>query len=169
MKTLSLRVKFTIFISASFAVAIALFSNLAIYRASKICVDIFVAEGKPLVENGAKFINENIKGFRRVIEDQNPDSLRFRNLHEGLLAMKETTSAKYFYTMIPANDNEYMYVVDGSCDPSDEENFSPLGTLETKDNYGEPALLAMSTGTIQASKMEKQEGWGWLKIGRAHV
>ena len=162
MKTLSLRVKFTIFISASFAVAIALFSNLAIYRASKICVDIFVAEGKPLVENGAKFINENIKGFRRVIEDQNPDSLRFRNLHEGLLAMKETTSAKYFYTMIPANDNEYMYVVDGSCDPSDEENFSPLGTLETKDNYGEPALLAMSTGTIQASKMEKQEGWGWL-------
>ena len=76
--------------------------------------------------------------------------------------MKEASSAKYFYTMVPATDKDYMYVIDGSCDPSDEENFSPLGTLETKDNYGEPALLAMSTGKTQASKMEWQEGWGWL-------
>ena len=162
MKTLSLRVKYTLFISAFFAAAIALLSVLAIKRAAQICVDTFVADGTPLVESGAKYINESIKSFRKVMEDQNPDSLRFRNLHEGLHAMKETSSAKYFYTMVPANEKEYMYVVDGSCDPDDEENFSPLGTLETKDNYGKPALLAMSTGTIQASKMEKQEGWGWL-------
>lgn len=162
MKTLSLRVKYTLFISAFFAAAIVLFSVLAIKKAAQICVNTFVADGTPLVESGAKYINGNIANFRRVLEEQNPDSLRFRNLHEGLLSMKETSSAKYFYTMVPANDKEYMYVVDGSCDPDDEENFSPLGTLETKDNYGKPALLAMSTGKIQASKMEKQEGWGWL-------
>ena len=162
MKKSSLRVKYTVFISVFFALAIALFSILAIFRASQICVDTFVAEGKPLVEHGAKYINENIGTFRKIIEDQNPDSLRYKRLHEDLLAMKQASAAKYFYTMIPANSNEYMYVVDGSCDPSDEENFSPVGTLETKDNYGEPALRAMETRTCQAGKMAKQEGWGWL-------
>ena len=162
MKTTSLRVKYTIFISAFFAVAIALFSVLAIQKSAKICIDIFVAEGKPLVEHGAKYINNNISSFRKILDAPNQDSLRFKRMHEDLLVMKEASSAKYFYTMVPANNKEYMYVVDGSCDPSDEENFSPLGTLETKDNYGEPALRAMETQTCQASKMTKQEGWGWL-------
>ena len=138
------------------------FSALAIRAAVRICVDTFVADGTPLVEHGADYLNKNIANFKRVIEDQNPDSLRYGMLREGLLAMKEASSAKYFYSMIPANDKEYMYVIDGSCDPSDTENFSALGTLETKDNYGEPALLAMSTGKTQASKMEWQDGWGWL-------
>lgn len=162
MKTLSLRVKYTLFISAFFAAAIFLFSALAINTSARMCVDTFVAEGKPLVEHGAKYVNDNIKNFRKIIEEQNPDSLRFNRMRSELLAMKEASSAKYFYTMIPASDKEYMYVVDGSCDPSDEENFSPFGTLETKDNYGEPALLAMSTGKTHASKMEWQDGWGWL-------
>lgn len=164
MKTLSLRLKYTIFISAFFAVAMIFFSVLAIHHAARICVDTFVDDGTPLVRNGADFINKNIKNFNKVIEDQNPDSLRYAKLREGLLSMKEASSAKYFYTMIPAptSDKDYMYVIDGSCDPSDEDNFSPLGTLETKENYGEPALLAMSTGKVTASKMEKQEGWGWL-------
>lgn len=154
--------KYTIFISAFFAVAMVFFSALAIRAAVRICVDTFVADGTPLVEHGADYLNKNIANFKRVIEDQNPDSLRYGMLREGLLAMKEASSAKYFYSMIPANDKEYMYVIDGSCDPSDTENFSALGTLETKDNYGEPALLAMSTGKTQASKMEWQDGWGWL-------
>lgn len=162
MKTLSLRVKYTLFISAFFAVAIFLFSALVINTAARMCVDIFVEEGKPLVEHGAKFINDGMKNFRQIMEDQNPDSLRYQRMREELQSMKEASSAKYFYTMVPANDKEYMYVLDGSCDPSDEENFSPLGTLETKDNYGEPALLAMQTGKTQASRMEWQDGWGWL-------
>lgn len=162
MKTLSLRVKYTLFISAFFAFAIVFFSVLAIHAAARVCVDTFVAEGKPLVEHGARYINSNIGNFRRIIDEQNPDSLRYQRMREELQAMKEASSAKYFYTMIPANAKEYMYVLDGSCDPSDEENFSPLGTLETKDNYGEPALRAMETGTTQASRMEWQEGWGWL-------
>ncbi|MBO7123957.1 MAG: methyl-accepting chemotaxis protein [Treponema sp.] len=162
MKISSLRVKYTIFISAFFALVIALFSVLAIFRAAQICVDTFVAEGKPLVEHGSKYVNENIERFRKIIDTQNQDSLIYKRMHEDLLVMKEASSAKYFYTMIPANSKEYMYVVDGSCDPSDEENFSTLGTLETRDNYGEPALRAMETLTCQASKMTKQEGWGWL-------
>ena len=162
MKTLSLRVKYTIFISAFFAVAIILFSALAISEAGRICVRAFVAEGTPLVEHGAKYINGQIGNFRRIIELNNPNSPHYKKMREEMLAMKEASSAKYFYTMVPANYEDYMYVVDGSCDPSDSENFSPLGTLETKENYGEPAALAMSTGKTQASKMQKQEGWGWL-------
>ena len=162
MKTLSLRVKYTLFISAFFAFAIIAFSLLAVREAARISIDTFIAEGIPLVDNGAKYINGRIENFRRVMDEQNPDSLRYNSMREELLAMKETSAAKYFYTMVPANSNEYMYVIDASCDPSDEENFSPIGTLETKDNYGEPAVLAMETGTVQASKIEKQEGWGYL-------
>ena len=162
MKITSLRVKYTIFISALFALAIVLFSALAIQRAAHICVDTFVAEGKPLVEHGSRYINDNIVSFRKILDVPNQESARFKKMHEDLLVMKEASSAKYFYTMVPANNKEYMYVVDGSCDPSDEENFSPLGTLETRENYGAPALRAMETQTCQASRMTKQEGWGWL-------
>ncbi|MCR5046274.1 MAG: HAMP domain-containing protein [Treponema sp.] len=162
MKTLSLRVKYTLFISAFFAAAIILFSVLSIRETIQICVDTFVADGTPLVEHGAKYLNLRIDNFKKVAEDCNPDSLRYNMLREEMLSMKEASSAKYFYTMIPANDKEYMYVIDGSCDPSNEDDFSPIGTLETKDNYGEPALLAMSSGKTQASSMKKQEGWGWL-------
>lgn len=162
MKTLSLRVKYTLFISAFFAAAIILFSVLSIRETIQICVDTFVADGTPLVEHGAKYLNLRIDNFKKVAEDCNPDSLRYNMLREEMLSMKEASSAKYFYTMIPANDKEYMYVIDGSCDPSNEDDFSPIGTLETKANYGEPALLAMSSGKTQASSMKKQEGWGWL-------
>ncbi len=162
MKTLSLRVKYTLFISAVFAAAIAVFSVFAIKKAVKICIDTFVADGTPLVEHGAKYINSNIANFRRVMDEKNPDSLRYNNMREEMLSMKEASSAKYFYTMVPANKDEYMYVIDGSCDPDDEENFSPIGTLETKDNYGEPAERAMATGKTQAGDISEQEGWGWL-------
>lgn len=162
MKSISLRVKYTILISFFFALVIALFSFLAIRRSAKICIEMFVSDGKPLVESGAKYVNDNIDNFNKIIEYQNPDSMIYKKMREDLLAMKESSAAKYFYTMVPANDKEYMYVVDGSCDPRDKENFSALGTLETRDNYGEPALLAMETLTCQASKMTKQEGWGWL-------
>lgn len=162
MKNLSLRVKYTLFISAFFAIAIFLFSALAINTSARMCVDIFVEEGKPLVEHGSKYVNSNIKDFKKIIDEQNPDSLRYNRMRSELLAMKEASSAKYFYTMVPATDKDYMYVIDGSCDPSDQENFSAMGTLETKDNYGEPAILAMETGRIHASKMEWQDGWGWL-------
>ena len=162
MKSISLRVKYTILISVFFALVIALFSFLAIRRSAKICIEMFVSDGKPLVERGAKYVNDNIDNFNKIIEYQNPDSMIYKKMREDLLAMKESSAAKYFYTMVPANDKEYMYVVDGSCDPRDKENFSALGTLETRDNYGEPALLAMETLTCQASKMTKQEGWGWL-------
>jgi len=87
---MSLRVKYTVFISAFFAAAIVLFSVLAIKEAVNICVKTFVSDGTPLVKNGAKYLNENIENFRNVVEDQNPDSLRYNMMRESLLSMKGT-------------------------------------------------------------------------------
>lgn len=160
--SLSLRAKYTIFISAFFAAAIVILTIISVRDSAGISIQTFINDGTPLVRHGAEYLNGKIESFMQVAKDKDPDAEEYEELRSALLAMKEPSSAKYFYTMIPANSQEYMYVIDGSCDPSDEDEFSPLGTLETKDNYGEPAVLAMQTGEMQASEMELQEGWGWL-------
>ena len=52
-------------------------------------------------------------------------------------------------------------LIDGSCDPSDEENFSPLGTEEDIEDYGEGPLKAMADGNIYSSGLEHQDEWGY--------
>ena len=57
MKKLSLRFKYTLFISALFAAAIFLFSVLAIRESARMSVNTFIAEGTPLVEHGSKYLS----------------------------------------------------------------------------------------------------------------
>jgi len=64
--------------------------------------------------------------------------------------------------MIRTPDGKYTYVIDGSCPPSDTENFSPIGTEEDVSAYGPAFARTFSDGTEFVSGLAYQEGWGWL-------
>ena len=80
---------------------------------------------------------------------------------EALLNIKESSGCEYLYTMIPVEGTLFMYVLDGSCDPSDEENFSPLGVEEDISSYGEEPLEAIRTKQVISSGVTHIDEWGW--------
>ncbi len=160
MVAISLKVKYTFFISLFFAVAFSISTFVSVQSAVNGTIATFVENGTPLVQQGADAIDG--EAFMRIINSMDAESEEYEDIRQKLFALRATSSARYYYTMVPSGPDEYMYVVDASCEPSDTENFSPLGTKETADNYGKPAIKCMESGTIQISKMENQDGWGWL-------
>jgi hypothetical protein len=64
--------------------------------------------------------------------------------------------------MAPVGDTTlFRYIIDGSSDPGDEANFSPLGMEEDIRRYSKPVLLAMRTKTVQTSGIDYNRDWGW--------
>ena len=63
--------------------------------------------------------------------------------------------------MAPVGGTIFKYIIDGSCDPSDTENFSDLGTHEDITDYGDGPLKAMADGGTYSSGLEKQDQWGY--------
>lgn len=47
------------------------------------------------------------------------------------MRVKKITGCCYLYAVARADETHYLYLIDGE-DEHDEENFSPLGTLEEK-------------------------------------
>ncbi|MCR4939907.1 MAG: methyl-accepting chemotaxis protein [Treponemataceae bacterium] len=99
--------------------------------------------------------------FAQFIKNPSENDPYYEETRLKLLTIAETVGCQYLYTMIPVKGTVFMYVIDGSCDPSDEENFSPLGTEEDIESYGESPFDAMKTGEIISSGLTYQEDWGW--------
>ena len=114
-------------------------------------------------EPGIKKSMELIDGdeFEAFCKNPSEDDPYYEKTRLALLDLKNTVGCKYLYTMVPVEGSIFQYIIDGSCDPSDEENFSPLGTEEDIESYGEAPLEAMKYGAIRSSGIENQEDWGW--------
>ena len=114
-------------------------------------------------EPGIKKSMELIDGdeFEAFCKNPSEDDPYYEKTRLALLDLKNTVGCKYLYTMIPVEGTIFQYVIDGSCDPSDEENFSPLGTEEDIESYGDAPLEAMKYGEIRSSGIENQDDWGW--------
>lgn len=84
------------------------------------------------------------------------DSDYYKELHDKLLAMKDSVGLKYLYTMRKTDDGKYIYLVDGT--PYDSENMSMLGDEEEE---LDKALEASFEG-IGGYIINITEGWGDL-------
>ena len=114
-------------------------------------------------EPGIKKSLELIDGdeFEAFCKNPSEDDPYYEKTRLALLDLKNTVGCKYLYTMVPVEGSIFKYIIDGSCDPSDEENFSPLGTEEDIESYGDAPLLAMVDGKIHSSGIENMDDWGW--------
>ena len=116
-------------------------------------------QGVPIAQKA----NEVLDGdkFEALCKNPSVNDPYYEEARLKLLAIKETINCQYLYTMTPVGGNIFRYIIDGSCDPSDTENFSELGTHEDITDYGEGPLLAMQDGGYHSSGIEKQDQWGY--------
>ena len=151
-KILSLLSFFIAFIS----VVTILVANNAIKDTA---LKVFTQQGTKVVKRAQYKIDpEQFEQLSKTMDDSEP---YYNELFTELYSIKNDSTCKFLYTMIPSGGNYFTYVVDGSTRPSDEENFSPIGTREDLSSYGEYPHRVLEERDLVVSDLVEQEGWGW--------
>ena len=82
--------------------------------------------------------------------------------------VRQTHGCSYIYVMVPTSENskDYMYVLDGCLGYEngylkEEEDFSPIGTIENIEDYGNYPFEAMKKNEIVVAPIYKDNMWGW--------
>ena len=155
----SFKTKFVIFTSlfllVIFTVVTVIFARDNINSA----VQIFSDNGVPVAEAAARLLDAD--KFESLVKSHDATDSYYIESCAALLKLKQSTNCRYLYTMAPVNGTTFQYVIDGSCEPTDTENFSSLGTEEDISSYGSAPFSVISTGEKAVSNLAKQELWGW--------
>jgi methyl-accepting chemotaxis protein len=86
----------------------------------------------------------------------------YRETQDRLLEYKLLSSCRYLYTISPKKGNVWVYIIDGSTTPDDEDNFSPLGYEVELTASDLPLVTAWETGQTQSSAIAHYDEYGWL-------
>lgn len=159
MKKPSLKKRFVIIFSGFTLVACAAIALLACLSMASAVETIAQRQAAPVVEKVAYIIDGD--EFDRVANELDDTDEWAEETRLKILDIAQGVGCKYLFTMVPAGGSSYRYVIDGSCDPSDEENFSPMGTIEDIESWGKTPIEAFQKGIVGTSKIEYQSDWGW--------
>ena len=155
----SLRTRFIVFFGLFIIIScsvMGVFSGVSIVNTG---VAVCTEHGTPAIQKAMEIIDgDEFEAFCKNPSEENPF---YESTRLALLDLKQTVNCQYLYTMVPVKGTLFKYIIDGSCDPSDEEHFSPLGTEEDIEDYGEGPLKAMADGNIHSSGLEHQAEWGY--------
>jgi methyl-accepting chemotaxis protein len=121
---------------------------------------VYVRSGTPVVTRVSALLDGD--RFSRVAGSLDASDPYYEEARLAILAIKKETDCRFLYTMIRTADGKFLYAIDGSTTPDDEENFSPLGAEEDVSTYGPAFARTFDDGTPYSSGLEYQEGWGWL-------
>ena len=116
-------------------------------------------QGLPIAQKAFEALDGD--KFEALCKNPTTDNPYYEEARLALYHIKETINCKFLYTMAPVSGSVYQFIIDGSCDPSDKENFSPIGTQEDISDYGNGPFLCMEDGGFHSSGLEKQEQWGY--------
>lgn len=116
-------------------------------------------QGIPVVEKVSDYIDGD--KFEKLTESLDPNDEWAEETRKWMLDIAESVGCAYLFTMAPVSGTNFRYIIDGSCDPSDTENFSPMGSEEDISSWEEAPLISMRTGELIGSGMVYQENWGW--------
>lgn len=146
---------FASFILFSLAI-ISVISTLSIIRTAEQFTQM---QGAPVVEKVASYIDGD--KFEELTKSLNQDDEWAEETRLHMLSICQSVGSQYLFTMAPSMGSMYKYIIDGSCDPSDQENFSPMGFEEDISSWGKAPVKAMKTGETVSSGMVYQNEWGW--------
>ncbi len=156
----SLRTRFIIYFGLFIVVSCTCLSIIAGVSLKSTGTAFARKQGIPVVNKASEAINGD--EFAEFIKNPKETDSYYEKTHKALLSIKETVGCRYLYTMVPVRGTTFRYIIDGSCSPQDTENFSPLGTEEDIESYGEAPLNVMKNGGLECADIEKQERWGWI-------
>ena len=149
----------SLFIFISLTIVTAL-SSKVVYSTARQFAEI---QGAPVVLKVKQHIDgDKYERFLKVMDESDPF---YEETRLWMLELAQSVGCKYLFTVSKFGDG-YKYVIDGSCDPSDTENFSPLGTSEDVEAWGKAPIKAFSSGKVENSGFKQEDGWGWTISGR---
>lgn len=154
----SLKTRFILIFGSFTLVSLALIAFLSVRTIINIAESFAASQGAPVVSTVVDHINGD--EFERFTQNMSEDNPYYDDLRLWMLNMKTEIGCEYLFTMAKFG-NTYKYVIDGSCDPSDEDNFSPLGAEEDLESWGKAPIKSITDGSQNCSGFVKQEGWGW--------
>jgi methyl-accepting chemotaxis protein len=156
----SLKFRFIVFFSV-FIVALSLITAmLGIRQISKAVSDTFAMQGVSIVEKAAAIVDGD--SFEELVKSRDSDGSFYEETRVKLLQLKDFTSCVYLYTMAPVNGDIWEFVIDGSAEPDDAENFSNLGDEEDTGDYDDAFRRVLISGKTESGNLVNQEDWGWL-------
>jgi len=156
----SLKFRFVVFFSVFIIALIGVTSVLGIRQMSKAVSETFAAQGISIVEKAASLIDGD--SFEALAGSKDPSDPFYEETRIKLLELKDFSGCKYLYTMSPVRGDIWQYVIDGSTEPNDIENFSNIGDEEDTGSYDDAFRRAWVSGKTEYGNLVYQEGWGWL-------
>ena len=147
----SLRKKFILFFGLFILLSCTILEIISAISILRTGIALSTEQGFPIAEKAASVIDgDKFEKFSKTRDENDPF---YEETRLALLDIKETVNCEYLYTMIQLNGTNFCYIIDGSCDPSTEENI---------EDYGPSPLEALRTGGIASSGLVKQEEWGYI-------
>lgn len=154
----SLKSRIIIIFGVYIVFALASVTILSVQKINRTAETFATGQGAPIVSSVAKHIDgDKYEALSKSLDEDDP---YYEELRLWMLDLRTKVDCQYLYTMSKIG-NKYLYIVDGSCDPSDEDNFSALGDEEDISSWGDGPVIAMTEGIQTHSGIERQEDWGW--------
>lgn len=166
-KRKSIKKRFIVSFSAFVFVSCAVISFLSLMSIKDLVSKFVRMQAVPVVEKTAYMIDGD--EFERVAQELDDTDEWAEETRIKMLSIAQTSGCSYLFTMVPAGGSNYKYVIDGSCEPSDEENFSPMGSEEDISDWGKAPVDAFTKGETTCSNLEYQPEWGWQVSAYAPV
>jgi methyl-accepting chemotaxis protein len=156
----SLRFRFVALLSVFIIALVGVMSVLEIRQISKAVSETFAAQGIFIAEKAASFIDgDSFEALAKSCDSSDPF---YEETRVKLLELKNFSDCLYLYTMAPVNGDIWQYVIDGSAEPSDIDNFSNIGDEEDTSSYDDAFKRVLISGKTESGDLVKQEEWGWL-------
>ena len=155
----SLKAQFIVGFASFILVSLIIVSIIATLSIIRTAEEFAAMQGKPVVEKVWEYIDGD--KFEALIQTLDENDEWAEETRLWMLDVAQSVGCSYLFTMAPVGGTNFRYIIDGSCDPSDEENFSPMGTEEDIESWSNAPFDTMKTGELTSSGMVYQEGWGW--------
>ncbi|MCL2720735.1 MAG: methyl-accepting chemotaxis protein [Treponema sp.] len=133
---------------------------LGVRELSKTVVDVYAMQGITLVEKVAANIDGD--SFEALVKSLDEDDPFYEETRLFMLGLKEFSNCLYLYTIAPKDGDIWLYIIDGSAPPDDEEHFSALGDEEDVSGHDDALKKAWISGNTEVSGLVDQGEWGML-------
>jgi flagellar basal body-associated protein FliL len=166
-KRRSLKFQFTIFFVLFIVAIYSIVIITSFQQLVGITETIGIQLGFPVIEEVTQIIDGD--AFEALSKSLNKNDPYYEKTRLELLAIKEETECVYLYTMVPVTEDVFRYIIDGSTNPDDSENFSPLGTDENIASYKKALWETINTKSFTVSALDFNTQWGWLVSSYAPI
>jgi methyl-accepting chemotaxis protein len=156
----SLRFRFAFIFSVFIIVLSVSMSLLGIRQTSKAASDVFSAQGIAIVEKAVSLVDGD--SFDTLVRSLDKNDPFYEETRVNLFELKELSGCRYLYTMSQVDKDIWQYIIDGSGDPEDSDNFSEIGTKEDTGAYDKAFKRVMISGKTESGELVDQGEWGWI-------